>query len=286
MRLLIGIDDTDNATSGGTGNLARQLIKEIIEQNLAQVISICRHQLLVSPEIPYTSHNSSACMMVETTSDLIKPLTDCCREFLLQYSEEGSDVGLCIGEWNQVNLVVENFGKQAKEKVLTQEEALSVAKECGLFLEGLTGTKDGIIGALAAVGLRKTGNDGRFIWLSGLYDLAGVYTASQLFQAVKIDRIRDVEGKEIDKNVRIKIGGGNKVVQIFLWKWMIELGSNSLMKYTFSKVEYSQINRWPRPVLLDEQAVMLVAQASNQSQKSGEENYEYEMASKYIIRQY
>jgi hypothetical protein len=286
MYFLIGIDDTDNLISGGTGNLARQLLKQIIERKFAQAISISRHQLLVSPEIPYTSHNSSACMMLETSPEVITSLTDSCREFLLQYSEEGSDVGLCIGEWNQVNFIVENFGKQAKEKVLTQGEALSVAQKSGLFLEGLTGTKDGIIGALAAVGLRKTGNDGRFIWLPGLYDLAGVYTASQLYQAVKIDRIQDLEGKEIHENTKIKIGGGNKVLQIFLWKWMIESGASSLMKCAFSKVEYSDINRWPRPVLLDDQAVMLVAKTSDSSQNLGEENYEYEMASKHIIRQY
>lgn len=123
-RYLIGIDDTDNLTSGGTGNLARQLRKEIAEQNLAQTIGITRHQLHLSPEIPYTSHNSSACIMVETSQELVNALTDYCREYLLLHSEDGSDVGLCIAAWDRVSLTVQAFGKQAKEIVLTQEEAV------------------------------------------------------------------------------------------------------------------------------------------------------------------
>ncbi len=54
IRFLIGIDDTDNVTTGGTGNLARDLRKQIVEQKLAQTIGITRHQLFLSPEIPYT----------------------------------------------------------------------------------------------------------------------------------------------------------------------------------------------------------------------------------------
>ncbi|MBD2775203.1 ABC transporter substrate-binding protein [Iningainema tapete] len=175
MRYLIGIDDTDNLTSGGTGKLARQLSKEIAEQNLAQTIGITRHQLHLSPEIPYTSHNSSACIMVDTSQELVA-LTDYCREYLLLHSEEESDVGLCVAAWEQVSPTVQAFGQQAKEIVLTQEQAVRVATVSGIFLFGLTGTKQGIIGALAAVGLRKNGNDGRFIWVPGLYDLSGVHT--------------------------------------------------------------------------------------------------------------
>lgn len=48
---------------------------------------------------------------------------------------------------------------------MTQEEALEVAGEIGLYLEGLGGTNGGIIGALAAVGLGVSGDDGRVVFL-------------------------------------------------------------------------------------------------------------------------
>ncbi|KAB8330024.1 hypothetical protein SD80_032965 [Scytonema tolypothrichoides VB-61278] len=250
MRFLIGIDDTDNLTSGGTGNLCRQLGAKLAELNLAQPIGITRHQLFLSPEIPFTSHNSSACIMVEIDTKKVDILADYCQEFLLNKSEPGSDVGLCFAQWDQVTQAVQTFGKQAKEKVLTQEEALSVAHQAGLHLEGLTGTKDGIIGALASVGLRKTENDGRFLWLPGLRDLEGVFTAQKLYQTATIDRIQDLEGRLVAENTKI------------------------------------QTSPWPRPVLLNGQAILLVEKTTNSTQEIGEKEYEYQIAPKSIIRQY
>ena len=250
MRFLIGIDDTDNITSGGTGRLARQLGTQIAEDKLARPVSITRHQLFLSPEIPFTSHNSSACIMVEVHAEMVSVLADYCREFLLKYSELGSDVGLCLADWDRVSPAVQTFGKWAKEKVLNQEQALSLTHQAGLVLLGLTGTKDGIIGALAGVGLRKTGNDGRFIWLPGLYKLSGVYTAQQLYETASIDRIQDLEGRSVSEDTKI------------------------------------QTAPWPRPVLLDGQAIMLVVKATCENHEIGELDYEYQIAPKSIIRQY
>ncbi|ARV57242.1 hypothetical protein BZZ01_00110 [Nostocales cyanobacterium HT-58-2] len=250
MRLLIGIDDTDNLTSGGTGNLSRQLVEKLAELNLAKPVGTTRHQLFLSPEIPFTSHNSSACILVEIDTHKIGILTDYCQEFLLNKSEPGSDAGLCLAQWDQVSPLVQTFGKQAKEKVLTQEEALWVAKQAGLHLEGLTGTKGGMIGALAGVGLRKTGNDGRFLWLPGLRDLEGVFTAQKLYQTASIDRIQDLEGRLVPEDTRI------------------------------------QTSPWPRPVLLDGQAILLIEKTTCEADKVGEEDYEYQIAPKSIIRQY
>ena len=60
--LLIGIDDTDNLDTRGTGYRARTLAQGLVDAGLAAVHGITRHQLLVDPRIPYTSHNSSACL--------------------------------------------------------------------------------------------------------------------------------------------------------------------------------------------------------------------------------
>jgi hypothetical protein len=54
--------------------------------------------------------------------------------------------------------------------VVTAAEA-EAAAEAGCRLAGLGGTSEGVIGALAAVGLRAEGNDGRFVDLGGIRDL-------------------------------------------------------------------------------------------------------------------
>ena len=61
-RILIGIDDTDDSESTGTGCLAQRLVGVLGEAGLGSAVGITRHQLLIDPRIPYTSHNSSACI--------------------------------------------------------------------------------------------------------------------------------------------------------------------------------------------------------------------------------
>jgi tRNA(Ile2) C34 agmatinyltransferase TiaS len=63
MQLLIGIDDTDNKESRGTGFNARQL-GHLLTKEGCEVMNITRHQLFVHNDIPYTSQNSSACLNV------------------------------------------------------------------------------------------------------------------------------------------------------------------------------------------------------------------------------
>lgn len=206
MRLLIGIDDTDNKETRGTGYRVRCLVELMNAMGVAEVHGVTRHQLFVSPLIPYTSHNSSACIDLDTNN--IEHVTQFCREFLLREAAEGSDVGLCVAKYDSVNDEIVNWGKLAKHTVLKMKNAYEKAEEHGLFLEGLTGTKDGIIGAMAAVGLRKYGNDGRMIWLNGkeLRELSGIYSIAELKEISHIEHVENIESKPIDENEIIDIG--------------------------------------------------------------------------------
>jgi len=206
--VLIAIDDTDNLESRGTGFRARQL-REVLEQEGCGVVSdITRHQLFVSRWIPYTSHNSAACICLQRSGQAhIARIHELCGEFLRRESAEGSDAGLCIAPFKDVSRNVREFGRSAKQAVLTQAEARTLARIEGLVLEGYTGTQGGIIGALAAVGLRAAGQDGRFLWLRGIRELEpGYYTLSalksltdiQCFSAVGADAAEVLEGDRID----------------------------------------------------------------------------------------
>jgi hypothetical protein len=206
MRFLIGIDDTDNLESRGTGHRARQLAQQLEAQALAAVHSITRHQLLVDPRIPYTSHNSSACLMLEAGPMPVETLINFCREFLINDSAPGSDVGLCLAEWSKVNEHIQSFGARAKRDVLTKVESERLAESNGIRLEGLTGTGGGIIGALAAVGLRAGGDDGRVLWMRGLRELQGSYSAELLRQSVNIDSVESLSGEAISPSAQIEIG--------------------------------------------------------------------------------
>lgn len=187
MKYLLGIDDTDNLESRGTGHRVRLLADWLAQNQLAQPLGITRHQLLVDSQIPYTSHNSSACLAVET--DRTDNVWEAACEFLQRESAPGSDAGLCLAKWDAIHESVLAFGQRAKITVLTMLEAQQIAEQSNLRLAGLTGTHGGIIGALSAVGLHRAGNDGRFLWLPGLRELKGKYPVFEICAKAHIDRI-------------------------------------------------------------------------------------------------
>jgi hypothetical protein len=67
MKILVAIDDTDNLESKGTGFRARELAALLHQNDFGHIIGVTRHQLFVHTNIPYTSHNSSACIAMESS---------------------------------------------------------------------------------------------------------------------------------------------------------------------------------------------------------------------------
>lgn len=200
------MDDTDNLESRGTGFRARQLGKTIETHGLGILEGITRHQLFFDRRIPYTSHNSSACLEV-LTNDL-SALTALARDFLLRECADGSDAGLAITSLEGADAEIVDWGSRAKKEILTQTEARDIAERKKVLLEGLTGTQDGVIGALAAIGLRKSGNDGRYIGVGKreIRELKGIYRVGQLFNEIRIDAVTDRNGKEISAADHIDVG--------------------------------------------------------------------------------
>jgi len=174
---LIGIDDTDNQTSPGTGKLARWLCADIVERG-GRSLGITRHQLLLDDRIPYTTHNSGACLSIDWPGDVSE--LEFAMERIGQWAADGSDPGICIARAESVPATVMEFGRSAMREVLTMADAITLAKTASLNLRALGGSGQGIIGALASVGLRASGNDGRFLDMPGLRELGEYVTRAQL----------------------------------------------------------------------------------------------------------
>jgi hypothetical protein len=204
MHYLIGIDDTDNLETRGTGHRVRQLADWLAENKLAEPRGITRHQLLVDSQIPYTSHNSSACLSVETNNP--NEVREASREFLLREAAPGSDVGLGLAEWESINDCVLSFARRAKIAVLTMIEAEQTAFDNGIQLTGLTGTGGGIIGALSAIGLHRAGNDGRFLWLPGLRELKGKYPVQEIRSKGHVDRVCTLSNSDLHQKTVVDVG--------------------------------------------------------------------------------
>ncbi|MFN8412878.1 MAG: hypothetical protein U0Z26_10855 [Anaerolineales bacterium] len=210
MHYLLGIDDTDNLESRGTGHRVRQLGTWLAEHHLVEPLGITRHQLLVDPNIPYTSHNSSACLSVETEN--AEEVWQAAREFLLRESAPGSDAGLTLAQWNLISDEVLDFGRRAKLEVLTMSAAEQTASRSQIRCEGLTGTHGGIIGALSAIGLHRAGNDGRFLWLPGLRELEGKHTVGEVCMKGHVDRVCTVEHQSLATETIVDVGEWNRPI--------------------------------------------------------------------------
>ena len=197
-RVFVGIDDTDNLESRGTGWLSRQLGKNIcVEFSGVRLQGVTRHQLLVHPDIPYTSHNSSACLDLLFEDGLPDDFFTFVSDFIAGRSASGSDPGICVAFAKWVTKTVQSFGLSAQKEVLTKGFAAGLAEDEDIFLQELGGTGQGIIGALAAVGLRATGNDGRFIALEGIRELEGVVKVSHILANSGVARVLDETGRDI-----------------------------------------------------------------------------------------
>ncbi|MBO4831736.1 MAG: hypothetical protein J5569_04595 [Oscillospiraceae bacterium] len=163
MKILICIDDTDNLDSIGTGQLLEDMCAEAENLGLAKGGFVTRHQLLIHEDIEYTSHNSSMCCEAETED--LQAVSDFAKEYLASHAAEGSDPGICILRLTEGadHEKLREFGKLAQTVVLKKADAYSVAAMYPgvLSLTEHGGTGDGVIGALAGVGLRLTGSDGR-----------------------------------------------------------------------------------------------------------------------------
>jgi hypothetical protein len=204
MKYLIGIDDTDNLESRGTGHRVRELADWLSSRHLAEPYGITRHQLLVDPRIPYTSHNSSACLAVDT--DRPEAVWNSSHQFLMLTSAPGSDVGLCLARWDAITEEVLTHGRRAKVEVLTMPDAHETASRSDIRCEGLTGTGGGVIGALAGVGLHRAGNDGRFLWLPGLRELKGKYPIEEIMAKGHIECVCTVEDEELSLEDIVDVG--------------------------------------------------------------------------------
>jgi|GEM_PF-198948 len=213
MKFYLCLDDTDNIDSIGTGALVEMIKARIIEDALGSCGNITRHQLLIDPKIPYTSHNSAMCLEGETTVAALPKIKEIALNVVIENAAPGSDPGLCIVEnpTKQMQEQIMAYGKRATLEVLNKESAYDLAYYLGVHLSEHGGTGQGVIGAFAGIGLRLSGNHGE---AKGLLKKVSQkrFKAHDLKTTYKIDRIETIAGKEIADDATVEIYHPTKVV--------------------------------------------------------------------------
>jgi hypothetical protein len=194
---LVCIDDTDNLESIGTGRLARMLAERLASDGWITDATVTRHQLLVHPDIPYTSHNSSACIAGRGDAAAGEGIFAAARAFLLANRHEGANPGLCVVPHGEVPEPLVGLSHRAQNEVLDLRDFDQRVAGFGLRVWSDGETGQGRIGAVCGAALRSEGDDGRFIDLPGIRDQGGRTTVGALLDRTGIDRVVDETGESL-----------------------------------------------------------------------------------------
>lgn len=238
MKIYIGMDDTDAVgASRGTGKLARWYGEKLPED--VRLIGVVRQQFPRLADIPFTSNNSSACIIVEAqTASVIDHLIETAVLHIKEHFIDGSDPGLCVVPASSpaVDRLVQ-FGREASCRVVSQAEAMQAA--AGNHLSGHGGTNDGIIGAAAGIGLSIYGWTGRFVEYNQLRSFADIVTVGELeaagIRVISVDRDALVPGygDRVNTNgwLRPRLWGDEAVLPVFadgpgMWRSIVEKRRN------------------------------------------------------------
>lgn len=218
----IGIDDTDIVGSPGTNQMARAIVAALSDGYVCQYI--LRHQLLDDPRVPYTSKNGSASIELVSRSNVpcrleeIAAVAAICETVMKDRFVEGSDPGLCVVR--RAPKSIQEFGRRCQRELVGLRDAEALAAQEGVFLKGLGGTCGGIIGALAAVGLAATRDDGRVVVLGTWPEVSGMVSVEQLnaqgIAVMNAATMKAVTTGTIDlvKKLRPNIRQGQVVLQV------------------------------------------------------------------------
>ena len=129
MRIFIGFDDTDVAGADrGTGKLARWFEKKLPKE--CRLWGVIRQQLPRIEGIPFTSNNSSACVVVDTDASEMKDvLIEAAVDHIHELYIEGSDPGLCVVPQNSMAIEdLKDFGRLCCARIVTQHEAMEATR--------------------------------------------------------------------------------------------------------------------------------------------------------------
>jgi len=192
----IGLDDTDNAESRGTGSLARRIANDLAADFV--VLGVTRHQLLEDPRVPCTKRNSCAAIQLESDDVDERALALRVQEIMASDYQPGSDPGLCVARHIPTAIIA--FGRFTQMQLVTQLSARALAADHGIQLLGLGGDEDGVIGALAAVGLAAQGNDGRYVQVGTVRELEGLQPVPSLI-AAGVSAVRTLDGDLVNKGL-------------------------------------------------------------------------------------
>jgi hypothetical protein len=154
------------------------------------------------------------CFEADIAEEALEGVIAWCAEKLAFESVEAADPGLAVVAVERLGdperLMA--FGRSAKQRVITKDEAYALAKDLGVHLSEHGGTGIGVIGALAGAGLKLTGNDGRFKGrFRPMLDERDVAPVAHI-RREGVDVVRTLDGRILGDEERVLVSDRCKAV--------------------------------------------------------------------------
>jgi hypothetical protein len=204
-KFTIGIDDTGYLDQHLTTKLMRSWLSQMVEQSLIHSEGITRHQLFESEKISSSYKNRSLAFTFNTSQSIFE-IEDQLVDFIRTASSPHANPAIAILSRHSDSLHALAFGRRCKNELLKLSDSEQYASESNVLLRGLGGNRNGMIGALAAVGLRAGGGDGIFVHIDGLEGLKGDQSAGDIRNNSALQHIVDISsGEELDRDDMVKI---------------------------------------------------------------------------------
>lgn len=208
VRLLLGIDDTDGLDSPGTGALALEMATRLQAQGWATVGVVSAHQLFSHPDVPFTSCNRAMAFPLRVPAGFEPTVLELAAACIREFVGPGANPGVCLVPLDRLahEAALIDYAWCAKDQVLGIPVAYVVANKLGIELMDLGGNGAGVIGALAACGLRLSGEDGRLLTRLPLPDAGGQWPVQELIERSGVQMVLSVRGQPVDRNDVVQVG--------------------------------------------------------------------------------
>jgi len=155
-RVLIGLDDTDRpGAKNSTARLARRLGEELAPR-AGQFLGTVGH--ILCPGVTATTNNKASCIVLEAEAPDLDTLLSQSAAFIAEEASPGARPGLVVASEGADALIA--FAEKASAATVSLSEARALAAP---LRHWSASSGEGLIGALAAVGLTARGWSGRWL---------------------------------------------------------------------------------------------------------------------------
>lgn len=215
MRIYVALDDSRQLDGGKAGETASLLGKYIEAQGWGRSAIPSRHRLYPHPETGCKKHNTARSFAADIDEQYLNEFIDYACQLIRTTGTPDSNAGLAIA----VPDLMENpdelieYAYRVKEGLVGKGEVLELAARPGLYVFELNGSGNGIIGALAAAGLRMTGNDGQF---RGKLQVGSgedyIASIKEIIDQTYVEQVKNMEFDNISDAEYVRMGEKVKIV--------------------------------------------------------------------------